>query len=152
MLQPKHRQQMPQASAEVDPTAQRRRVAITARHMVIQELDYKVFVKLLNRQLAARHPVCKVRHRMQVRLDATGRVATSLQPCRIGAECGRHGPSSSQALAKGRNDWVSSMVISSCEITIPAPTPSLCPVQQHRSHQEGRKVVALRPAARLNCS
>ena len=42
------------------------------------------------------------------------------------------GPSSSHALAIGCIERIKSMVISSCEITIHAPTANLCPVQRHR--------------------
>ena len=88
-LLPKHRQQMSKAGTEVTVRAQRSGVAVAARQMVVEELIDEVFVELLGRQAAERHPMREVRQGAQVLLNAALGVAASLQQRHVGVQVRR---------------------------------------------------------------
>jgi len=126
-------------------------VAIAARQMVVEELIDEVFVELLSYQAAARHPMGEVRQGAQAFPDATFGVAALLSSAKKASRCDDSGPSSNQARAKGCSVRNGSMLVSSCETNIPAPTLGLCTARQNRHAQQRRCYGALQPAAQSNC-
>lgn len=101
VLLAKRRQQVRQVGPQVTMRAQRRRVAVAARQVRVQELLDEGLIDLIGRQPTPRHPVGEVGQARRPLSILPSAYRPRPSSAWNASTCGDSGPSSSQALASG---------------------------------------------------